>query len=159
MIESPHLNQVGLATFSAQPKIRMRAVLFFSICLAALAFISYAKPQPYRAAYGSLGAVTAVILVLQYRKERGLIRNRLSATGVVTDYHLRGRGAPHLGKGVPIIKYEFVAFDQRTYHGETGWGAQGLHKGSRLTILYEPGNPASNQPLQGLVFYSFQGLR
>jgi hypothetical protein len=156
MIGSSHLKHAALTTFAIQPKFRMRAVLFFGACLAALAVVSYLKPQPYRAAYGALGAATAITLTLQYRREHGLIRNRLSATGVVTDYRLRGRGAPHLGKGVPIIRYEFVAFDLRTYHGETGWGTQRLNNGSQLTILYDPGNPTTSHPLKGFVFYSFE---
>jgi hypothetical protein len=57
---------------------------------------------------------------------------------------------------VPIIKYEFVAFDQKMYHGETGWGARGLQKSSQIKILYNPENPARNHPLGGFVFYSFR---
>ena len=69
---------------------------------------------------------------------------------------MRGRHAPYFGKGVPIIKYEFIAFDQKTYQGETGWGATGLEKGSQITILYNPENPRKSHPLGGFVFYSFR---
>jgi hypothetical protein len=46
---------------------------------------------------------------------------------------VRGRHALYFGKGVPIIKYEFLAFDQKTYHGETGWGARSLPPGPQIT--------------------------
>ena len=37
----------------------------------------------------------------------------LSAIALVTGYRVRGKGVPHFGKGVPTIKYEFLAFDRR----------------------------------------------
>ncbi|HVO81580.1 MAG TPA: hypothetical protein VMT28_12665 [Terriglobales bacterium] len=55
-----------------------------------------------------------------------------------------------------VIAIWIVAFDQKTYHGETGWGAAGLKKGSRITILYNPENPARSHPLHGFLFYSFR---
>jgi len=41
----------------------------------------------------------------------------------------------------------FVAFDEKTYVGETGWGVRGLYEGARITILYNSGNPAASHPL------------
>lgn len=144
------------ATRFGKPKLRIRPVLFFVGCLAVLGFATYFKPEPYRAFYGGLATLFAFALLVQYRRETSLVRNRLSAIGTVTDYRVRGKGVPHLGKGVPTIKYEFVAFDQKTYQGETGWGAAGLMKGSQITVLYNPENPAKNHPLGGFVFYSFR---
>ena len=137
-----------------EPKLRLRPVLFFGACLAILATASYFKPEPYRAFYGSLAGLLIFAMVYQYRKETSLVRNHLSAVAVVTDYRLRGKRAPYFGGGVPIIKYEFVAFDQKTYQGETGWGAKNLQKGSQITILYNPENPARSHPLGGFIFYS-----
>jgi len=137
-------------------KLRLRPVLFFVGCLAVLGFASYFKPEPYRAFYGALAALLTFALVVQYRRETSLMRNRLSAIGIVTEHRVRGRHAPYFGKGVPVIKYEFVAFDQKTYQGETGWGAAGLEKGSQITILYNPENPARSHPLGGFIFYSFR---
>ena len=151
-VHQPHEK---LDLLARQAKLRLRPVFFFIGCLAVLGFASYLKPEPYRAAYGSLAALAAMALIVQYRRERRLVRNRLSAIGTVTDYRVRGKGVPHFGKGVPIIKYEFIAFDQKTYQGETGWGAAGLEKGSQITILYNPENPSKSHPLGGFVFYSF----
>jgi hypothetical protein len=101
-------------------------------------------------------AFFAFAIIVQYRRETILARNHLSAIALVTGYRLRGKGVPHFGKGVPTIKYEFLAFDQKTHHGETGWGTAGLQKGSQISILYNPENPARNHSLGGFVFYSFR---
>src|SRR6266446_9151812 len=132
-----------------QPKLRLRAVGFLVVCIVFLGCLSYTTRTVYRVFYGGLSALGTVSLIVQYRRERALVRNRLSAVGVVTEYKVRGRGAPYLGKGVPVIKYQFVAFDQKTYHGETGWGAGGLAEGESVTVLYNPENPAANHPLSG----------
>jgi hypothetical protein len=153
MNDSSHLREVGLAGL-AVPKVRSRVIVYFVVCFAGLGAISYFKPQPYRAAYACLDAAAIVYFLHQYRKERALVESRLSAIGIVTDYRVLGRGV-HFGEGKPVLKYEFVAFNQMTYQGETGWGAQGLKKGSRLPILYDPADPARNHPLRGFVFFSF----
>jgi hypothetical protein len=114
-----------------QPKVRLRPIVFFVACVLVLACASYFKAEPYRAFYGALAGLLAFAMIVQYRRERLLVGNRLSAIGAVTEYRVRGKGVPHFGKGVPTIKYEFVAFDQKTYQGETGWGAAGLQKGRR----------------------------
>jgi hypothetical protein len=145
----------GVQLLTAQSKLRLRPIVFFGCCLTLLAIMSYAKPEPYRAFYGVLATLGSFALIVQFRRETKLVRNRLSAIAVVTDYRVRGRRAPYLGKGVPIIKYQFVAFDQKAYYGETGWGSAGLIKGSELTVLYNPENPARNHPLIGFVFYTF----
>ena len=137
-------------------KLKLRVAAFYILCIVFLAYLTYRTHWPYRAFYGGLSVLAAVSLIVQYRREHVLVQNRLSAIGVVTEYKVRGKGAPHLGKGVPVIKYQFVAFDQKTYQGETGWGAAGLEEGSQVTVLYNPENPAKNHPLTSFVFYSFR---
>ena len=156
MVEKSHPTDAGLRLQTLQPKFQFRVVGFFFLCFAFLGYLSYARRGPIRVFYGGLSALGTVALIVQYRKESALVHNRLSAVGVVTEYKVRGKGAPYLGKGVPTIKYEFVAFDQKTYKGETGWRAAGLHQGSQVTVLYNPENPAANHPLSGFIFYSFQ---
>ena len=138
-----------------QPKFHIRAAAFFILAIIFLAYLGFTKSGVSAAFYGGLSALAAAALIVQYRRESALVHNRLSAAGVVTEYNVRGKGAPYLGKGVPVIKYEFVAFDQKTYKGETGWGATDLHQGSQVTVLYNPGNPAVNHPLTSFIFYSF----
>jgi hypothetical protein len=140
---------------TGKPKLRFRPIVFFSACVLVLAAASYFKPQPYRALYGGLAGLLIFAMAYQYRKETRLLGNHLSAVAVITDYRLRGKHAPYFGGGVPIIHYEFLAFDQKTYRGETGWGAKGLHVGSYITVLYNPENPTRSHPLRGFVFYSF----
>ncbi len=137
------------------PKLRLRVAAFYILCIAFLAYLTYRTHWPYRAFYGGLFALGAAALIVQHRREHALVHNRLSAIGVVTEYKMRGKGAPHFGKGVPVIKYQFVAFDQKTYRGETGWRARGLYEGAKVTILYQPENPAVNHPLTSFIFYSF----
>jgi hypothetical protein len=136
--------------------LRLRPIIFFSACVIVLALASYLQAEPHRAIYGGLAALLVFTLVVQYRREKFLVRNHLCAIAIVTEYRVRGKGIPHFGKGVPTYKYEFVAFDQKTYQGETGWGAAGLQKGSQITILYNPENPASSHPLGGFIFYLFR---
>jgi hypothetical protein len=141
---------------TAKPKLRLKSVLFFGTCVAVLGWATYFKPEPYRAFYGGLAGLLIFALVYQFRKETSLVRNHLSAVAVVTDHRVRGKYAPYFRGGVPIIKYEFVGFDHKTYQGETGHGARSLQKGSQITILYNPENPTRSHPLGGFVFYSFR---
>jgi len=151
-----NLSRISPESVAAQPRFRLRPLVFFGACFLVLVVASYFNREPHRAFYGSLAAALAIAMIVQYRRETALVRNALSATAVVTDHRIRGKYASYFGGGVPIIKYEFVAFDQKTYHGETGWGATGLRKGSQITILYNPENPARSHPLRGFVFYSFR---
>ncbi len=155
MVEESHSTDAGMRLQVLRPNLRLRVAGFYILCIAFLGYLGYAKHGVYRAFYGGLSALAAVSLIVQFRRESAVVHNRLSAVGVVTEYKVRGKGAPYLGKGVPMIKYEFVAFDQKTYHGETGWGAGGLSEGEHLTVLYNPENPAANHPLTSFIFYSF----
>ena len=142
---------------TTQPKLRLRPIIFFGACFSVLVLASYFNREPHRALYGALAAALAIAMIVQYRRETALVRNALSATAVVTDHRIRGKHAPYFGGGVPVIQYEFVAFDQRKYTGETGWGTTGLTKGSHIVELYNPDDPVRNHVLNGFVFYSFGG--
>ena len=148
------LRDANLSLLAFRPKLRLQPIIFFTGCVAVLGAASYVKPEPYRAFYGGLAALLAMALIVQYRRERRLVSNPLSATAVVTDHKIRGKGVPYFGTGVPIIQYEFVAFDLKTYHGETGWGAAGLAKGSQIMVLYNPEDPSKSHPVGGFIFFS-----
>jgi hypothetical protein len=137
-----------------RPKLRLKPIIFLGACFAVLVVASYFNREPHRAFYGGLAAAVAIAMIVQYCRETALARNALSATAVVTSYRVVGKHAPYFGKGVPVFKYEFVAFDQKIYRGETGWGAAGLQNSSRFTVLYNPEDPARSHPLHGFVFYS-----
>lgn len=156
MAQNSHSGDASLRLQMRRPKFRFRVAAFYLFCIAVLAYLTYTTHFPYRAFYGGLFVLSAAALIVQYRREHTLVQNRLSAIGVVTEYKVRGKGAPHLGKGVPVIKYQFVAFDQKTYQGETGWGAGGLEEGSQVTVFYNPQNPAKHHPASSFIFYSFE---
>jgi hypothetical protein len=146
-----------------KPKFHLRAAGVFILAIVVLGYVGYRRHGVYRAYFGGLGVLAGVALVVQYRRERTIVHNRLSAVGVVTDYRIPLRSRSRIANffvskfspEVPLIKYSFVAFDQMTYTGETGWGTFGLYKGAQITVLYNPENPARNHPLTSLVFYSF----
>ena len=129
-----------------------------------LAAVSFYNRGVRRAYYGLLSAGAALAFIVQFSKERALVSNRLLAEAVVTEWGrpVRSRSRvmdailARLSGNIPLIKYSFVAFDQKTYTGQTGWGARHLHVGARIPILYNAANPATNHPLGGFVFYSFR---
>jgi hypothetical protein len=146
-----------------QPKFHLRIAAVFILAIVFLGFLSFTTHGVYTAYYGGIACLAAVALIVQYCRERTIVHNRLSAVGVVTEYRipLRSRSrvlnfiVSRFSPDVPCIKYSFVAFDQKTYEGETGWGALGLYKGAQLNILYKPENPTVNHPLTSFTFYSF----
>jgi hypothetical protein len=146
-----------------QPKLHLRAAAVFILAIVILGYFGFRRPGVYRAYFGSLACLAAAALIVQYRRERAIVHNRLSAEGVVTEYRLPLRSRSQIlnfivsrfSPAVPLIKYSFVAFDQKTYKGETGWRALGLYKGAQVTILYKPEDPAMNHPLTSFIFYSF----
>ena len=158
-----HLGGAALRMQTARPTLRWRTVTVFLAVILILSFVSFVNHGVRRAYYGTLAGAATLALVVQYRRERALVTNRLQAIGVVTDSGkpLRSRSRfidsilSRFTGNIPLIKYSFVAFDQKTYTGQTGWGARGLSKGAQITILYNPENPAANHPLAGFIFYSF----
>lgn len=147
-----------------QPRLQLRKAAIFIAAFVFLFGISFAWHGPERFFYRGLAVLGAFAMAVQYRRERGLVHNRLSAVGVVTDYRIPGRSRyrvvrlfmARFAPEVPVIKYSFTGFDQKTYSGETGFGARDLHKGDMLFVIYNPENPAKNHPLGGFVFYTFE---
>lgn len=158
-----HSSDASMRLQTLQPKFHLRAVAVFILAIVILSYVGVRRHGVFRAYYGGIACLAAVALIVQYRRERTIVHNRLSAVGVVTEYSIPLRSksrvlnfiASRFSPGVPLIKYSFVAFDQKTYKGETGWGATNFYEGSRVTVLYDPGNPAANHPLTSLIFYSF----
>lgn len=148
---------------TARARLRWRPMVFFAAVVLLLAVVSFRSRGVRSAYYGVLSGGAALALTVQYGRERALVSNRLLAEAVVTDWdrpvrsRLRAVDAilSRLSGNIPLMKYSFVAFDQKTYTGQTGWGARELYIGARIPVLYNAGNPARNHPLNGFVFYSF----
>jgi hypothetical protein len=156
-------NDASIRLQTLKPKFHLRRAGVFILAFVLLGLFSFTKHGVYRAYYGGFAGLGAAALIVQYRRERAIVYNRLSAAGVVTDYSIPLRTKSRIvnffvsrfSPEVPRIKYSFVAFDQKTYTGATGWGAYGLYKGAPITVLYNPENPARNHPLTSLLYYSF----
>ena len=164
MVANSRSSDAGMPLQTLQPKFHLRIAAIFILAIVFLGVLSFTRHGVYRAYYGGLSGLAAVALIVQYSRERAIVFNRLSAVGVVTDYRIPLKNnsrflnfiVSKFSPDIPRIKYSFVAFDQKTYTGETGWRAHGLYKGAQLTILYNPGNPAANHPLTSFIFYSFR---
>jgi hypothetical protein len=158
-----HSSDASMRLQTLQPKFHLRFAPVFILAIVFLGFLSFTKRGVYRAYFGGLACLAAAALIVQWRRERAIVHNRLSAVGVVTEYRIPLRSRSRVlnfivstfSPAVPLIKYSFVAFDQKTYKGETGWRALGLYKGAQVTILYKPEDPAVNHPLTSFTFYSF----
>jgi hypothetical protein len=139
-------NESHFRAQAARATLRLRAVAFFLGLIVILAAVSFYNRSGRRIYYGILSGVAALALVVQYRRERALVGNRLLAFGVVTDLSkpLRSRTRfidsilSRFTGNIPLIKYSFVAFDQKTYTGQTGWGAAGLMKRFADTDTLQP---------------------
>ncbi|SRR5579885_1024099 len=148
---------------TARATLRWRVVAVFVAVILILAMVSLYSSGVRRASYGLLAAAAALALIVQYSRESALVGNRLLADAVVTHWRrpLRSRSRvvnitlSRLSGNIPVMKYSFTAFDQKTYTGETGWGARDLSIGARILIVYDASNPARNHPLRSFVFYSF----
>ena len=112
-----------------RPRFHLRIAAIFVATILILGFLSLSKHGAYRAYYAVLSGSAAAVFIVQYRREYALVHNRLSAMGIVTDYRIPLHSAPRIVRllarkfspEVPLIKYSFVAFDRKTYRGETGW--------------------------------------
>ena len=129
-----HVQDEAPRAQTAQPRFRWRIASAFAAVIVILGLVSYLNQGVRRAYYGTLCAVAALAMIVRYRRERALVSNRLLVDAFVTDWGkpLRSRSRfvdfflARLSGNIPVMKYSFVAFDQKTYTGETGWGALGL---------------------------------
>lgn len=163
MVANPHFSDGSIHLQTLKPKFHLRRAGVFIVAIVVLGYIGYWRGGVSLAYLGGVAILGAAAMIVQYRRESAIVYNRLSAAGVVTDYRIPGRTKSRIinfflskfSPEVPIMKYSFVAFDQKTYTGETGWGAYGLYKGAPITVLYNPENPARNHPLTSFLYYSF----
>lgn len=164
MSADPRFTDAPARLQTLQPRLRLRKAAIFIIAFLFLAGVGFFSHGPERFYCFVLAILGSFAFAVQYRREHELVRNRLSAVGTVTGYRIPGRSRYRIVRfivrrfapEVPVIKYSFVAFDQKTYSGETGFGARDLREGEGILIIYNPENPARNHPLGGFIFYSFE---
>lgn len=164
MSAGSHLESEMARVQTAKASLRWRALAVFIALIVALVFVAFINHEVRRIYYGALSAAAAVALIVQYSREHALVRNRLLTVAVVTDWgrpvRSRSRAVDailsRLSGNIPVMRYSFVAFDQKTYTGQTGWGGHRLYVGARIPILHNPEKPAANHPLTSFVFYSFR---
>jgi len=147
-----------------QPRLRLHGPVVLLILFGSFPLFFFLEHGINRIFHCGLSVLGVSAVLFHFSKEYRLVHDRLTAVGVVTDY-----GPPTVANSrflrffmrkfspdVPVIKYSFVAFDQKTYTGKTWWRARGLYKGARITVLYKPGKPLVNHPVRSFIFYSFR---
>ena len=147
-----------------QPRLSLHGPVVLLILLGCFALFFFLKHGINRILYCSFSLLVIAAVLFHFRKEYRLVHDRLVAIGVVTDYGVPFRSGPRIVRlimrkfypgDVPAAKYSFVAFDQKTYTGQTGWRTDGLYKGAKITVLYRPEKSSVNHPVTSFIFYSF----
>lgn len=164
MSDSSQFADVALRLQTIQPRFRWGTVAVFAAIILALAVAAAIKHGVSKGYYAALAAAAILALTVQYRRERILVTNRLLTSAVITEHRkpLQSQSRwlnfflSRLTGNIPVMKYSFLAFNQKTYEGQTGWGARTLYKGAQIPVLYNPQNPKQNHPLASFIFYSFQ---
>lgn len=133
-----------------RPSLRIHAVGLAILLCATLAFIALdgAEHTWTRIFFGVFGIPVSVLLVHVYRKEASLAYNHMIVAGVITAIKTRPRRRQR-------IKYRFVALNGVEYTGKSDWQGR-TNRGAEIVVLYNPLQPATNQPLKRFLFYSFR---
>ncbi len=146
-----------------QPRLRLHGPLLLLLFVGTLPLFFFLTHGIGRVSRCGLSILGISVVLFHFSKEYRLVHDHLTAVGVVTDYRIPLRSSSRFVRFImskfspdaPIIKYSFIAFDQKTYTGQTGWRARGLYKGAKITVLYKPGKPSVNHPVTSFIFYSF----
>jgi bacteriorhodopsin len=80
-----HSSDASMRLQTLQPKFHLRIAAIFILAIVFLSFLGFTKHGAFRAYYGGIAFLAAVALIVQYRRERTIVHNRLSAVGVVTE--------------------------------------------------------------------------
>lgn len=135
---------------SLRPSLRIHVAGIAALICVTLAFVAVtSKGLAPRIFFGLFCLTVTGTLLALYRKESVLAEGHLVVSSTVTELKTGKRGRPN-------IKYEFVAFDGKQYRGQSDWGAQRVHVGAEVPVLYKPLDPAVNLPLVRFLFFSFR---
>lgn len=147
-----------------QPRLRLHGPVLLLILLAAFPLFYFLERGPNQIFHSGLAILAVGAVLYHFSKEYRLVHDRLTAVATVTHYGMAYKGSSRVlrftmrrfSPNVPVIEYSFVAFDQKTYTGKTGFRVRGLYQGAKITVLYKAGKPSLNHPTTSFIFYSFQ---
>ena len=148
---------------TVRPRLRLHGPVLTLIFFATLPLFYLLERGPSRIFHSGLAILAVGAVLYHFSKEYRLVHDRLTAVATVTYYGKGYKGSsrvlrflmPRFSPDVPIIEYSFVAFDQKTYTGKTGFRVRGLYQGAKIIVLYNPGKPSVNHPMTSFIFYSF----
>jgi len=115
-----------------QPHLRLHGPVLILIFVALFPVFFLLLHGINRIFYCRLSILVVSVLLFHLRMEYQLVHDRLVAVGVVTGYRTPLTGNSRFARFImrkfapdaPLVKYSFVAFDQKTYTGKTGWRVQ-----------------------------------
>ena len=147
-----------------QPKLRLHGPVVLVILFSTFPLFFFLEHGPNRVVHCGLSILAGCAVLYHFSKEYRLVHDRLTAVGTVTYYGIAYKGSSRIlrfimrkfSPEVPIAEYSFVAFNQRTYTGKTGFRVHRLYRGAKITILYNPAKPSLNHPLTSFIFYCFR---
>lgn len=146
-----------------QPRLRLHGPVLILILFAAFPLFYFLEHGPNRIFHSGLAVLAVGAVVYHFSKEYRLVHDRLTAIATVTYYGMAYKGSfrvlrfltRRFSPNVPVIEYSFVAFDQKTYKGTTGFRIHGLYPGAKIAVLYKAGKPSLNHPATSFIFYQF----
>jgi hypothetical protein len=94
--------------------------------------------------------LVAVAFAARFVQEYRIISSPTIASAVVKALRQKPLEAGH----VYSIKYRFTAEDGKDYIGSSGWSAEKLGEGERITVLYRQKEPWRNFPIRDFRFYN-----
>lgn len=147
-----------------QPRLRVHGPVVLLILFGSFPLFFYLEHGPNKIFHCALSVLAGCAVLFHFSKEYRLVHDRLTAIATVTYYGLAYKGSSRIlrammrrfSPGVPVIEYSFVAFNQKTYTGKTGFRVGGFYEGAKVTILYKPGKPSVNHPATSFIFYQFR---
>jgi hypothetical protein len=130
------------------PRFRLYAAVLGGCIAFTLAWVAYVDTTWARYFAALFCFVIGTLTAEGIRRETGVVRNCLVASGKVTSLR-RGRRGAH-------ITYSFRAFDGKEYTGTSFWSVRGVEAGGTITVVYAAMNPHKNLPQSGFLFYEFK---
>jgi hypothetical protein len=147
-----------------QPRLRLHGPVLVVLLFASFPLFYFLERGPNRIFHCGLSILAGCAVLYHFSKEYRLVHDRLTAIATVTYFGSAYKGRSRIlrfimrrfSPPVPIAEYSFLAFDQKSYTGKTGFRVHGLYPGAKIVVIYKPGKPSVNHPVTSFIFYSFQ---